>query len=1000
MTIEYFKTAEFVTYNVISVAAQIEDLNKKGVLDNYKYNKVTGKLELKTTLDTDVFNRDQLIQLAVESYVKKLSTIPLKDLKLLKSFESRLSVQSSAANAGTLLKADAVVIEALKNIYNQNPSVLGVAKELLEQEADLLKRQSALFTDFNDFKENFLKGFTAPSKFQNFSEFLEQVQKEPSLVDHLTPGERRVLANLVASDTELLDLEKRANYIARKTILPEIQKIRQAISSLGHNPKLQKELEFDQKLGELQSLMNMQNLSFAEFTRELKSLNNTLFENPASLHKLDRNEQVALKHVRALLPLLRQLNELVKKHNVVTNEFPLLQEIVNLAEIIDQHQKLEETLRDHHLSLQQFLEAIPAIHSAIAQTNPLAGLKTLKLEHQKCLKALPYAENSIRTLYELTKNDPKNGKEKISMLNNLILEIEMVIRNETSNATKLILKESLKEADNGYTSVELTNILTAANSLTELSEFLPYPDLVTTSQQLYYRTATELLKKNDFNKAMEVLSRAATVASFAPNHPISTIEQQIKATCPTDHSAALGLYVSGQDSSSVKERAIHAAIKKFEDGTSLCFDLKFNRHAREEMHGWNANIIKNPAEWKKGLPKGVQASMALSEPNEEYLYPERDEHGVFSSTSGSQLPQTPSIKIQFQGIGEVTMCPDKSKRSLYDWVNVKMPAGLPAAESARRLHLMLTLVGCPPSVVSSLDIDRQRQEIMELYRAWYPADAFDLEKSSPWFSLSIEALKKQILIRTPQMQMRFDKLNEEEGCRFKETFPGKQVPAMEMSDEMRKAGAFGLIIGMDRLNAPRIGQILKEGFLSCQQRFSAGIIATGASNYKDHIEGGADCVFTRLVTSRIAREIPANKMSFGQQVQIIVDLDAADSGNAYGYTYDAYGTRIDDTYAKRKNLIELTRDLEAQHTKKTEKDALVPDPNYGKANEIMIRDAIPANLIRGILVQSEEHKNLIVKELKQQGLVDYRSEGLYVFGKPLDRFIQVGNAFKKEMWDV
>lgn len=951
---------------------------------------------IKTTskiLETPSVDSNQSIQQALQVYLQQLEQLPLQDLETLKHIQ--VSILTPADSASRFLKADEAALGILKTISNCDPKIKQVAESLLEKEKVLFKMQKEVLDAFEGFKEEHLgTQIKPPAPFEDMSSFLKKFAEDKPNLAHLSPTERRVLVDLINSDTELLALESRAENLSRKKLLPEIQALRKNISVLSQAPELQKELEFDRLFRELYTEMSIVGTDLAKFQKELQELQLYLAQ-PIEKRQLSKNK-IIFSQVSTLLPIIRKLDHLMTTSGVFSNDISqtTLKLLLETSEQVLRYRDFEENLTRHGLSLQELLQATPQILKALDGEPLLKSLNSLSQKEKNAFTVIQKIGLSLHHLLGIITINEGN-KKTLKVLDSVLMKIKEIGDNLVNAANKEFSMDSLEEAANKPSDFQLNTLHVEARKLGALSDLLSHPGIHTAAQSLYNTVANEHLRRRDLQTGMNVLKEAASYTNFNLAHPLAGIQRKLELAYPNRAEAALGLYVSGLDTGGIKAEAIHASIKKFKDRESLCFGIKLNHHARENLHSWRQEILRNEEAWKSSLPNGIDATITMSAPNSEFIYPERDENGVFSSTTGAQLPQTPTFTVNFKDLGKVTLCADKDKRSLYDWVQVEMPTNLSEEEVAKRTHKMLTLIGCPPAMTETGVIDRKRFELMNLYRTWHPGLAFDLEHQTGYFDLSIAGLKKEILNLSPDMEDRI-KAWEVNGVKTKEGFKGKFVPSSEITEQAKNFGALGLMIGMDNLQLTRLSLILKGGFLSCQMRYSAGIISAGASNYLDHKEGGAESVFTRLVTSEIAKNVPAKKMPLGSRVQVLIDLEAANFGNTYGYAFDAYGTRVGDPYKERKSLPDLVKDLEAVHNKLSGERNL----EYGKGNEVMIRDYISPQMIRGILVQKKEDKDAIIKEFILQGLVEFKEGKGYILGKPIDQFVQLADHFKKEMWNA
>ena len=141
--------------------------------------------------------------------------------------------------------------------------------------------------------------------------------------------------------------------------------------------------------------------------------------------------------------------------------------------------------------------------------------------------------------------------------------------------------------------------------------------------------------------------------------------------------------------------------------------------------------------------------------------------------------------------------------------------------------------------------------------------------------------------------------------------------------------------------------MLKTGILSTQDRFQAGIIAQGTSSDEDLKTGGAESVFARLITKNMPEDPAAYHLN--GQMQILCDLDLVERVG-FVYPTDLYGTKKENTYSTRPSILELTEDCEK-------------DPYARLNNEVCIRNRIPPERMKGVMVKNDGEKDALVNAL-------------------------------------
>ena len=220
-----------------------------------------------------------------------------------------------------------------------------------------------------------------------------------------------------------------------------------------------------------------------------------------------------------------------------------------------------------------------------------------------------------------------------------------------------------------------------------------------------------------------------------------------------------------------------------------------------------------------------------------------------------------------------------------------------------------------------------------------------------------------------------------------EVYPGQYIWAIQgLANEVKAAGGLGLmhgVFGSDFNEATgRLINMLKSGILSTQDRFQAGIIAHGTSCEDDLKSGGAESVFARLITEKMSKD--PESYGLNGKMQILCDLDLVERVG-FVYSSDQYGTKEAMTYSARPSILQLTEKCQKA-------------PDYSKSNEVCIRNRIPPERFKGVLVKDNIEKTKIINALKLEGLITLDTlNHECINGVPVDQFIHVGE-FKAEYW--
>jgi hypothetical protein len=219
--------------------------------------------------------------------------------------------------------------------------------------------------------------------------------------------------------------------------------------------------------------------------------------------------------------------------------------------------------------------------------------------------------------------------------------------------------------------------------------------------------------------------------------------------------------------------------------------------------------------------------------------------------------------------------------------------------------------------------------------------------------------------------------------RFEEVYPGYfTVVDPSLPDELHDAGARYLYSTAD--NVDRVWSILSSGQKASLVRFSEGLLIQGKSSSSDFGTGGAQAVFTRLVTkSAIGKAKKSgsdsgysydysskfNNWGGSRPFKVILNPDILGRLDWWGYNHDNYGR---STNLKAEN-----------HGEKLVKEI---EKNYSSSNELMFPMGNDGAYVEFVACESDEQKDELIKRLKKEGLDSWN-------GRPLSEFVRVSTKF-------
>ena len=336
-------------------------------------------------------------------------------------------------------------------------------------------------------------------------------------------------------------------------------------------------------------------------------------------------------------------------------------------------------------------------------------------------------------------------------------------------------------------------------------------------------------------------------------------------------------------------------------------------------------------------------------------------------------------EITFGKQGKVVIGASKHLPTLYGKVKVYVDKG----KSLYDIHEMLSVLNLDKTLAKSTTEDIERLKIGQLFRTIYPKDAYGLERTKEYFTLSIGHLKNRIISIQPKMKQIFD--NFLVHMKPEEMFPGKMRYAVKgLAQVAKNLGARALTASLtscysDKDAAKSIANILKSGLLSSEMRFESGINKQGLSSYQDFNTGGADSVFTQLISEKDIK----SGMSFDQyyyhgKARLIFSLDLLESGT-YQYHEDSYGTRVGSSYKNRPGILDFVYD--ENH-----------NLGYTAANEVMVKERIDPRYIQCIVVQNEKTRTNLIDNLRGYNIISHDNT---ILGKPLNDFIKVAHRISE-----
>lgn len=344
-----------------------------------------------------------------------------------------------------------------------------------------------------------------------------------------------------------------------------------------------------------------------------------------------------------------------------------------------------------------------------------------------------------------------------------------------------------------------------------------------------------------------------------------------------------------------------------------------------------------------------------------------------------------ACKITFEGVGSLMIGASSDYPNLYDRVIVRIDAG----KNLYDLHEMLAFVRLDDVIRMSTDDELQRLKMGHLFRTFFPKDATAFERTDAFFDLSLDALKAEMIQKAPGIQEIFERYLDQ--LEVYEILPGRvRYRITGFAAHLHELGARALIASITGAKSQdetfdRVASIIKMGMLSSETRYSNEMSTAGLSPTGDFITGGADSVYTQLLTKAdFERERRLSDFYYYGSVQVLFSLEVLETGT-YQYYYDSFGFRRTgwDYYENRPSIVDFISKQNAY---------------FFPENEVMVKERIAPNMIKGLIVRDMEMRSALVKHLKLCDLVQQNAQGVdTILGICIDDFIRTSHKLTPDL---
>lgn len=299
---------------------------------------------------------------------------------------------------------------------------------------------------------------------------------------------------------------------------------------------------------------------------------------------------------------------------------------------------------------------------------------------------------------------------------------------------------------------------------------------------------------------------------------------------------------------------------------------------------------------------------------------------------------------------------------------------------------VLSPIGLCDALQPSSPEDLLRMKVGLLFRAFFPRDAFTLERSERFFDSSLDRLKCEIITQKPEMERI-----------FQEHLP-RMEPREILPGYFRYAiPGFGQNIGVRALTHSLLEhtQLNEEQLDSLATIFKIGLISHEWQRKYENVDSADDVVYTQaVVEENIKYSHPLREFSAYSNSPIRLFLSSRILETPtfqYLNGDDLTGFRNIDEYPQRPSIPELTQTMQAHLSS--------PSPDFAETDfhEILVKDRIPPEAITGMYIKKPKHKELVVSHFRKTGIIKTDSEGKETInGIPLDEFIHTGSKVLTE----
>lgn len=320
--------------------------------------------------------------------------------------------------------------------------------------------------------------------------------------------------------------------------------------------------------------------------------------------------------------------------------------------------------------------------------------------------------------------------------------------------------------------------------------------------------------------------------------------------------------------------------------------------------------------------------------------------------------------LEEKGRYEIRVLPEDAARAVSGLVSIRAYFGERKSTVSRRMQSALEAAGLGETAKDSTP--KTREMYNQLRVLWQS----DPEAAQKFADVSLDSRKARKDVGEALKKAGVD-AEQAANLPTKEVFPGHFTTLNPgQGDKYRDMGVQYLFSGVRK--AEQVVSILEgDGLMSTRERYARGMLIEGASSAADLASGGADYVFTRMVTDAAKNKTFSSSFASGAY-QLVYSTDVLDRTDWFAYVKDTFGSTRDlDKFTARKYGQELVDSM-----------ATGGFSGYATSNEVMFQTGLPNRDIQGIFASTEEGKKSLIEALEAKGITELN-------GKPLAEAIEV-----------